>query len=330
MLMDTKVLNIETLEVYNKNLLPFYLRKDLTRQRLVTWLSMRTVTLTRTQIKLLLNLISFPQNQDQESLAWIAIMNRAITVEDSYWLNDTDCKYMWKDMNPLYHKRGETMLPVLMSKDIKDISFETVELTTKGSSDKGWFRHNNCFYLFKTKRWQQEVDASLCLDCLNIDHVTYKPYTYDGIEGCICSNMSNDKYSRVTAAEVRDSFDDYSEFIKFVVNIDPVGFYNMCVVDYLIANQDRHGENWGFYMNNETGELVKLHSLFDHNWAFGEVAMLKDIKSKIFPQKTLKEIAKSFRSKCNLKLIKEVPNYFYNNVDKSYFLRTCKELEITI
>lgn len=327
MLKDSKVLDLKTLEIYNQQLLPFYLRAGVTKKRVTTWLACRTVTLTRNQIKQLLNLLNFPQSQDENTLAWISMLVRTINVEDAYWLNDDDCKYQWKDVNPLYTHRGDTLLPVLLNKEFIDVSFETIELTTKGTVDKGWLR-DDVFKLFKTTRWKQEVDASLCLDSLNVEHVQYKSYSYLGTDGCLCCNMSTSELSRVTAAEVRNSFYDYNDFLHYVISIDAQSFYNMCVVDYLIANQDRHGENWGFYMDNETGKLVKLHPLFDHNWAFGEVAMLHDFSSKIFPGKTLKEVAYAFKDNCNLKMITNLSDAFNMNVNKSYFLRHCQELNL--
>jgi len=37
---------------------------------------------------------------------------------------------------------------------------------------------------------------------------------------------------------------------------------------YLIGDIDNHDRNWGFYRNNNTGELGSIHSMFDFNCAF--------------------------------------------------------------
>ena len=46
----------------------------------------------------------------------------------------------------------------------------------------------------------------------------------------------------------------------------------MQVCDYILGNNDRHIDNWGFMMDNDTGELIGLHALMDHDRAFEDVA----------------------------------------------------------
>lgn len=38
----------------------------------------------------------------------------------------------------------------------------------------------------------------------------------------------------------------------------------MWIVDFLISNRDRHGQNWGFYYDTETMEILGCRPLFDH------------------------------------------------------------------
>ena len=50
--------------------------------------------------------------------------------------------------------------------------------------------------------------------------------------------------------------------------LDPITFYGMNILDYLTGNTDRHPENWGFLVNNETNECVSLYPLMDFNQCF--------------------------------------------------------------
>ena len=36
------------------------------------------------------------------------------------------------------------------------------------------------------------------------------------------------------------------------------------------SNEDRHGANFGFYMDNRSGKLLGLYPLMDHDHAFSE------------------------------------------------------------
>lgn len=40
--------------------------------------------------------------------------------------------------------------------------------------------------------------------------------------------------------------------------LDPDTYYGMNVLDYLTGNTDRHPENWGFLIDNETNEYIYI------------------------------------------------------------------------
>ena len=42
----------------------------------------------------------------------------------------------------------------------------------------------------------------------------------------------------------------------------------MNILDYLVGNTDRHWENWGLLVYNETNQPIRLHDLMDFNRAF--------------------------------------------------------------
>ena len=42
----------------------------------------------------------------------------------------------------------------------------------------------------------------------------------------------------------------------------------MNIMDYLVGNTDRHWENWGLLVDNETNQPIRLHDLMDFNRAF--------------------------------------------------------------
>ena len=42
----------------------------------------------------------------------------------------------------------------------------------------------------------------------------------------------------------------------------------MNILDYLVGNIDRHWENWGLLIDNQTNKPIRLHDLMDFNKAF--------------------------------------------------------------
>ena len=44
----------------------------------------------------------------------------------------------------------------------------------------------------------------------------------------------------------------------------------MQIADYILGNEDRHGANFGFFMDNRSGKLQGLYPLMDRGHAFSE------------------------------------------------------------
>ena len=53
-----------------------------------------------------------------------------------------------------------------------------------------------------------------------------------------------------------------------ILELDAHGYYMMNILDYLVGNTDRHWENWGLLVDNETNQPIRLHDLMDFNRAF--------------------------------------------------------------
>ena len=254
------------------------------------------------------------------------MITRGISVEDRYWINDNRC---WKDVDPFYNKRINTLIPVVFNspEHLDEMTFESVEYTTGGTAEKAWKREEDGFYLYKTKRWEYEVLVSGILDALNVSHVHYSHKILYNKDCCRCRNMATPALSRIPAKEVRDNCKD---FIRYVIDHFREDFETMCIVDYLICNQDRHGENWGFYMDNKTGRLVSLHPLFDHNWEFGEIAMRNDFPSKVFEGYSLREVAQTISRTRHLTLDGSKLPEFHSELQKEYFIKACETCYIKI
>ena len=81
-------------------------------------------------------------------------------------------------------------------------------------------------------------------------------------------------------------------------------FASIPVLDYIIVNTDRHTQNYGFMMNNDTGRIERLAPLFDFNCAlvadyFAHDA--RDTLSQMFnTAETLRELAYQYRKYTNM------------------------------
>ena len=57
---------------------------------------------------------------------------------------------------------------------------------------------------------------------------------------------------------------------KEAEKLDRKAYLEMQVADYILNNNDRHEQNWGFLMENTSGKLVGYCPLFDHDHTFGD------------------------------------------------------------
>ena len=119
------------------------------------------------------------------------------------------------------------------------------------------------------------------------------------------------------------------DFLSLVKDIDSETFYKTIVADYLCSNRDRHDGNWGFFMNNMTGELICLHPLFDHNNCFDE-DFIKDENGgncQLLPGKTQKEAALYAIKHCDFRCIKPVTkDMFIDETMYKSFMKRAEEL----
>lgn len=109
-------------------------------------------------------------------------------------------------------------------------------------------------------------------DGLETDNKFDKYVHYEMVDEriCKCKNIANDELSIISAAEFH-SFCNYiqEDMQEIIKETDYANYCKMRIVDYLIDNPDRTENNYGFYRDNHTGDIIGLHPLFDHNNSFG-------------------------------------------------------------
>lgn len=265
----------------------------------ITWLTGRTLLLSRSNAKWIFNALGIPQIETQDNKLKIALVCRAVSVLDKYWVKNENDGAEWKYVDIRSNPLNEIVTQIaLHGKSLTfQGSYNTPELTTNGAYAKAWRRVGGKLWLYKLSangntESRIEVMVSNILDKCNVEHVHYDAGSDDGKYVCMCPCMADEKYSIVPAMEYYSYCNvNGLDFEKEILRIDKDGYYKMHIVDYLISNRDRHMQNWGFFMDNVTMEIVSLHWLFDHNNAFDTEWMQdKDVKYQC-TEKSLRESA---------------------------------------
>lgn len=252
------------------------------RDSIVRFLTHRVLLINRKHWKEIMNLLLLDQKQDERNFFAIALACHGVSVLDNYWLKIDGEEKEWKNMNVRKNSLNEVIAQVaLHGKSRITLTGElmTPELTTQGEYAKCWKRMDGKLYLLKAGdknglEPKKEIEVSNILNKTNVRHVVYLEAKSEGVFCSKCECMSDDRYSIIDASDFRYYCEECGmDAIEQMYKIDADTMYKMGIVDYLIANSDRHLGNFGFYYNSEDMQLISCHPLFDHNNAFGELAL---------------------------------------------------------
>lgn len=346
----------------------FYTKYDLTQANIIanknyntvlSFLAHRVLPLTRANAKKIYDLFGFEQLQDDISKAKIAIICRGVSLQDNYWLKLDDDNKTWNDVNLRTNHLNEVVAQVALHGS--SLSFTgtpiTPELTTYGAYAKAWIRENDELYLHKlgapisnehinngepqTGTWESKIEimVSHILDNCNVNHLQYEkgtvinPRTKEELYTCKCKCMTTENVSILSGMDFTtwcniQEIDPY----KKALEIDADSIYKMSIVDYLISNRDRHGQNWGFFYDCNTMEILGCHPLYDHNNSFDIDTMTDKDRPYLYNNKmTMRQAA--------IDAMKHTDFYFKREfaredflTDRQYksFMDRAKELNIPI
>ena len=309
---DIPVLKIDKgrCRVLEKELLPFSLRKD--RVALEDfygmWISNRAMELSRTNGKMILNSLRVSQTNDFR----ICMACHGLSLSDMYWLWEEEEELTWDEVNLFQNDISKGMASTALVGDVlhEHGKIHTPELTTQGQAAKAWVRRDGNLYLYKIGK--KELAASVILDALGFSHVPYRKVEGGELEEVVsperkqrildwdervvkCRLIASQEYSMV-------NFEDFQMYCQYegknvyeeVLRLDRRHYLEMQTADYILNNIDRHGANWGFFMDNATGRLTGLYPLLDHDQAFSDVeGMLSQTTEERFDLETAALLAET-------------------------------------
>ena len=307
-------------------------------QVIVSWLANRTLSLGRKNAKWIYNLLRIEQLSSEIEKAKVAIMCRAVSVLDNYWLKLEGDTATWESINVRHVPLNETIAQVALHG--KSVTLQgslcSPELTTNGAYAKAWRRHDDGnLWLYKlghngNTESRIEVMCSNLLDKMNVSHCHYEAGEDDGKYVCMCPSMTTDKISILSGMDFYTycnvhGLNPSEEMLK----IDAESIYKMWIVDYLLCNRDRHGQNWGFYYDPKTMQILCCHPLFDHNNAF-DTEWMQDRNAKYqFGEMTIREAAKLAMSKVDFHFTEEITREdFITERQYKEFMERAKDLGI--
>ena len=297
----------------------------------------RTLSIERRNAKQILNALKIPQSDTDSNVSKMMILCKGLSASDDYWITNHPEKEHWADNNlrdnPLHEVLAQISLygdaPVTITGEVR-----TPELTGQGAYAKAWFRENHQLYLYEAstdhgRESEVEAEVSRILDYTNAPHVHYDFEVRNGKRCSKCLNLCNEDVSMVSAFEVMKWCNRTGQdFDRFVREKAPENFYKTVIVDYLISNNDRHTGNWGFYMDNKTGEITGLHPIYDNNNAFAQQDMSRvdGGESLMMVGKSKKDAAKYAVKHCHFHIDRIPSKVFLSKAHEKSFKKRAELL----
>ena len=294
------------LKVLNNQFLPYVLKdyiqttdihnfkksiKDI--EVLRDYLSNRMLNLSRDNAKVILNVLALPQTLKTEDRIKIVLACRSLSMTDNFWTKENNEKLYFKDVCLRNHKLSEASFQIAVlgnhiSAQLDDLK---ADLLTQGMFIKTWRRGKNGVELWKTDKTSDninakaEVEVSNILDAIypKIPHVFYRLEKENDLYFAVSDCFTNDAISFVSAQDVKDYCSHIgTSFEKYINDNFSTEMANMTILDYILANTDRHFENWGFLIDNNTNKIISFAPLFDHNQALIADIFHTDIDKLIY------------------------------------------------
>ena len=239
------------------------------------WCASRMLTLDRTYAKEILNSIGASQNATDRERAQIALSYHCLSLTDVYWVKRQEETLRFAEINLYHHSLDNALVDIALrghQMTVTNAHLLANDLTTGGCNPKAWVRKADGFYLYKdggAEAVAREVLASQVCRCFACPQVLYEQALFEDEPVSVSRIMTSQEYSLVTYAAY-DVFclNHEQDTLEKIRALDAHGYYMMNILDYLVGNIDRHWENWGLLVDNQTNRPVRLHDLMDFNRAF--------------------------------------------------------------
>lgn len=238
------------------------------------WCASRVLSLDRTYAKEILNSLGVSQAVTDKDRAQISLSYHCVSLNDVHWVRVEGENVSFAELNLYDNPLNEAIIPLpLKGKHLTVTNKELApDLSTKGCFPKAWIRSGAEFRLLKDGGEdvvRRELIASKICQCFDVPQVKYDEYFYDGeivTQSLIVTSKQYSMLSKMAYDIYADNHD--LDTIEECIRLDPIVYYGMNILDYLVGNTDRHQENWGFLIDNATNQPVSLYPLMDFNMSF--------------------------------------------------------------
>lgn len=288
------------------------------------WCASRVLSLDRKYAKEILNSIGAAQAVTDRDRADISLSYHCVSLTDVFWVRKKGEDATFRELNLYDNSLNEAVVEIsLKGRQMTVTNRELApDLSTKGCFPKAWIRDKEGFRLLKDgdgDAVRRELLASRICQCFDIPQVIYEEDYFEG-EPVTRSGLITSKERSMVS---KMAFDIYAcnhglDTLDVCRSLDPNTYYGMNILDYLTGNTDRHPENWGFFIDNNTNKYISLYPVMDFNQCFLSYDDLEGANCQtVLPDRmTQREAAVEAVKKIGLRQIKEVDMSIFGSMKK--------------
>ena len=238
------------------------------------WIDGRQIAKHRSSIQKLMRELGLTTRRD------FIGMVRCLALTDTFWMKREDEALSWADVS-LYRNPFDDVIARIAFDGTgmygRQNSPTSPEFATSGTFAKCWIREDDQISLLKRgssgfanagfEPYSEKLASDL-LQAAKVDHVPYSLMRFHGKLACKCPIFTSEERGFVSAHRFFNRNFGVDDMLKFsAVHGSEESFREMIVMDAAMANVDRHSGNYGFLVDNDTGEILRMAPLFDHNMA---------------------------------------------------------------
>ena len=281
---------------------------NIINSNIIEWWNDRSIPLSRSGIREVLEELNINSPQS------LLLKCFGLSLSDQYWIKPKDKDIKWEEINFFNNDFSDDIGELLISGKInkKDIDLSSPDSTSVGNLKKRWKIVNGKRVLVKggSNPFRQEpyneVVASKILEVLDISHVSYSLLYIDGYPYSECEDFIKENQDLVPAYLINKTLkksnndSSYTHILRCADKLNIPGFKEyidkLIVFDFIIANEDRHFNNFGVIRDAKTLEFIGPAPIFDSGSSFGynkidsDIKPFKDIESKPFRSNVIEQL----------------------------------------
>ncbi len=217
-------------------------------------------------------------------------LTKALSLNDTFWVKPAASCLTWNEVSLYGNDFDETIAKLAFEGGdyISEFSSTSPEFSTDGMYAKCWIREADNIFLVKTGSEQHgfepysEYLASQIASKICHNTVEYSLDNYHGRLASKCGLFTSEAEGFVSALKLLDTkrLKETAYLLNVFQKYDCEDtFRRMIVFDALIINNDRHAGNYGFIVQNDTQQILRMAPVFDLNRSLAYNVKHLDINS---------------------------------------------------